>query len=470
VIRIFVLFIVFSGKLLAGNFWMSLPQDNKIVVVWYDKDSSLLPPELFVYANCALDEFEIISHKQIPGLYRFIISNLTPNCRYTLDIFRDQSLLYQTQFLNIDDRPSSYNMVVGACSFLPGNQVFKHLRAFNPTFYLSLGDIHYGDVNSFDYSKHLSMMFSRIFDYSEEANFFRNTPMAHIWDDHDFCGNDSEGPSECALAAKKAYRMGVPFHKLAIVEDGLHQKYSLGRVSFVIPDLRSNRTSNSLLTDVAKKWIKESIIEVAEKKSFLVLVSSVPWLGSSRDSWGRNSDDKNFILGLLDSLLPGKCVIICGDAHMAGIDTGKNNMYSPRERKGPPVIQVAALLGFGSHKGGIYSSGDFPNPIGAMQYAQIKVMDSGHNALIVKITLHRISTEGKEQLLGSILLPVLTEGSSIDYEEMSKIPGKLQVTLWSREGKMKYRGPLLSEVNRIHSFKNHFIEIASHDRTFYYAL
>ena len=58
-----------------------------------------------------------------------------------------------------------------------------------------MGDFHYADVNSTEVSDY-RRNYDSVLTQPNQAALYRNVPVAYVWDDHDYCGNDSDTCAE----------------------------------------------------------------------------------------------------------------------------------------------------------------------------------------------------------------------------------------------------------------------------------
>ncbi len=121
--------------------------------------------------------------------------------------------------------------------------------------------------------------------------------MTYVWDDHDFGGNNANRRSKTHEAVRLTYEEYVPHYPLSFDKDGpISQTFSVGRVKFIMTDLRSERDSvtnkddatKSLLGDKQKAWLKQQLIEANGKYPLIVWMSTVPWIGNSATNIYRN--------------------------------------------------------------------------------------------------------------------------------------------------------------------------------------
>lgn len=240
-------------------------------------------------------------------------------------------------------------------------------------FFCHMGDLHYGDLKD-------ELPEQRIDKYIETLErrgikeLFPNLPVAHIWDDHDFLGNNSGGGDSnkrpFAMNALKAFDLFVPHYDFGNKDDGVYQSFLVGNVLFVLTDTRHNRTTDTketMLGSKQKAWLKEKLLE-GKERDLIIWVNSVPWIGDAsllrpwryifnRDTWYAFKDERTEVAQFIkDNEITNLCML-SGDAHMLAIDDGSHSGYAENSKGGFPVFQAAALDSLWSFKGGPYSKG-----------------------------------------------------------------------------------------------------------------
>jgi hypothetical protein len=287
--------------------------------------------------------------------------------------------------------PASFSFAVAACARTGSNgAVFDAIRRENPLLYLISGDAHYENITRNDVARFQEAYETLVSSPAQQA-LYQQTPIAYVWDDHDFSGSNSNADSPAKTAARVSYRRNVPHYALP-AGDGdapIYQAFSAGRVRFILLDTRSMRGAekhpdggDSLLGRMQREWLKQELLAASRSHGLVVLVSSVPWIapaGASRDDWGgfaaERADVANFIAeNRIDNLM-----LLAGDAHMIAIDDGSNSDYSDSGGGGFPVFQAGALDRPGSVKGGPYSEGTYP---GAGHYGLVTFTDSGSSMTV----------------------------------------------------------------------------------------
>lgn len=303
----------------------------------------------------------------------------------------------QGQFRTLTDRPFSFTFAVGSCAQTGStHRVFDTIRAHEPLFLLHTGDLHYADITENDLGLYQAALRAAL-TAPPQAALYRSAPVVYIWDDHDYGPNNSDATAPGREAARLTYQQYVPHYPLAAGEGNvaLYHAFTVGRVRFIVTDLRSERTPNfapddaskSMLGETQKLWLKQELLAAKGRYKLIVLVSSVPWIAPSQagaDHWGGFSRERQEIADFIESNDIQGMLMLSGDAHMLAIDDGSNNRFATAgEGPGFPVMHAAALDRVGSSKGGPYSHGTAP---GRGQFGLVTVEDQGGETITVTLS------------------------------------------------------------------------------------
>lgn len=284
------------------------------------------------------------------------------------------------------DGPASFTVAVGACARTASNgAVFDAIRDVEPILYLAVGDIHYGNIAVDDVDA-FRARYNDVAGAPAQSALYRAVPIAYVWDDHDYGPNDSDARSPARTAARLAYRENVPHYPLVAGpgDAAIHQAFSVGRVRFILTDVRSERTDHTMLGDAQLRWLERELVEASRDHALVVWVNPVPWIapdGSSSDNWAGYPAERSHLAETIEEAGIDNLVMLSGDAHMLAIDDGGNSGYGPSGR-GFPVLHAAALDRPGSLKGGPYSHGALP---GAGQFGTLTVSDDGTGPVTVQL-------------------------------------------------------------------------------------
>lgn len=262
-------------------------------------------------------------------------------------------------------------------------QVFRGIAAHDPLLFLHMGDLHYHNLEVNDVALFRTAYDSMFASPAGRAMLAMDVPFAYMWDDHDYGPDNSDKTAPGRNASVQAYREFVPHYPLASPlprTSAIHQAFTIGRVRFILTDLRSERTPNlapaapskSVLGAKQKRWFKHELVRASDDPGIglIVWVSTMPWHDDER-KWGYFVHEQRELVHFmqahkLNTRVP--IVIASGDAHMLAVDDGS---HSP----GHLVTLHAAALGRpGSIKGGPYSHGAFA---GSGQYGLLDFTDDG---------------------------------------------------------------------------------------------
>src|SRR6185369_569902 len=81
-----------------------------------------------------------------------------------------------------------------------------------------------------------------------QAALYRSVPLAYIWDDHDFGPNDGDSTAPGRVASRLTYQEFMPHYPLGAGAGDvpIYQAFTIGRVRFILTDLRSERSPDSV--------------------------------------------------------------------------------------------------------------------------------------------------------------------------------------------------------------------------------
>jgi hypothetical protein len=279
----------------------------------------------------------------------------------------------------------------------------------SPLFYMSTGDLHYGNPNSgTDINVHRAPYEQRILIRRPAKVFFNAVPFAYMWDDHDFSGDNSGYYSDGRSNARKAFQEYIPHYTLPAGSGDvpIYQAFTMGRIRFILTDLRSERTTTNLMSAKQRDWFKKECLRARDLKQIIAWVSPVSFGGTVADTWGGYKSERSELSNFFRDNEIKNMFILSGDAHMIAIDNGSNHDFSTGSNNpnNYPVFQAAALNNKGSTKGGTYSEGGtFPNPDATVgQYGVVDVTDKGGSDITIKFTAYRTAGNSvKESVLTS---------------------------------------------------------------------
>jgi phosphodiesterase/alkaline phosphatase D-like protein len=330
------------------------------------------------------------------GIATFNVDGLAPNTRYYYAVSDGPTQIATGEFHTFGDGPTSFAFAASACgggnmfSAFSNHPIYTELENRRPLFFLHMGDLHYSNIGRNDV-RLFQRAYDRVLAQRRQASLYRHVPIAYVWDDHDFGPNDSDRTAEGRAASRAAYDQYVPHYPLAL-EGGevttIQQAFTVGRVRFIMSDLRSERDpidqpdgpDKSMLGLPQRRWLDEAFARAAADDAALVFwVSTVPWItrqGSKEDGWESYSWERQWVADRIEAHgLTRRLVVLAGDAHMVAIDDGSHSNYASGATPGEPafpVFQAAPLDRAATLKGGPYSHGP---SLKSNQFGWIEVED-----------------------------------------------------------------------------------------------
>ena len=119
------------------------------------------------------------------GIATFVVSGLSERTRYTYTVSGAGTPL-DGSFRTFADGPFSFRAVFASCCTTGSiSPVFDYMRYERPDLFVHMGDLHYRNI-----TRNQPVLFAEAYDRvlmsSTQSRLFRNTPVAYIWDDHDY--------------------------------------------------------------------------------------------------------------------------------------------------------------------------------------------------------------------------------------------------------------------------------------------
>ncbi len=309
----------------------------------------------------------------------FNLNGLTANTQYYYRIINDSiASSFVGKFKTFAVGVQSFTFAFSADADIVDSQnVYDRIVARNPSFFFALGDTPYIDVQAASVTGYQNG-FKNWFGDTTVKNMLSAFQYEYIWDDHDYGTNNSNASNPGRTFVQSVYRQHIPHYPLE-VSDSIYHAFTIGRVRFLVTDLRSERSGTTFLGTSQMTWFKAELTAAKADPDIVLVVwaSSVPYISASdSDTWFGASAQRTEIADHIASIgLQNNICIIAGDAHMVAADDGTNSDYSTGLVGGFPVFQSAPLNKSNSTKGGPYSEGTYAASNG--QYSVMSVTDNG---------------------------------------------------------------------------------------------
>ena len=316
----------------------------------------------------------------------FPLTDLTTDTIYNYAVEVDGQLDTQLrgQFKTFPSGPASFMIAFASCAETGSTHpIFETIRNLNPLFFIHTGDLHYLDIPTNDRDRFRDA-FETVLASPTQSSLYRSAPLVYIWDDHDYGPNDSTALSGSRTAARLTYQEYVPHYPLAAGSGdvSIYHAFSVGRVRFIVTDLRSERSpklaaddaNKSMLGPSQKAWFKEELLRANTDHALTIWVSSVDWLPDLSDGWYLYSTERRELADFIKTNDINRLAMIAGDLHMLGIDNGSHNTFATDGGSGFPIFQASPLDRFGFEADAPYSEGRVAQ---RGQFGIMNVIDDG---------------------------------------------------------------------------------------------
>lgn len=389
---------------------------------------------------------------------------------YTLEVAGRLEPAKRGKLRTFPSGPASFRIALASCARTGStSEVFDRIREAQPLFYMNMGDFHYLNIAT-NLRTRYREGYDAVLASPQQSALYREVPLVYMWDDHDFGGNGSGRWSSSRAAARLTYQECLPHYPLAAGSGDvpIYQSFEVGRVKFIVTDLRSERDSvtnkddakKSMMGAAQKEWFKNELLSAKGKFPLICWVSSVPWLGQKGSNYYRNVKSNQFgyihhtqltaerarssstnssstnrtgrrrdpgpaldedhwsvyaterreICDFIQTnQISGVC-ILHGDSHMLAADDGRNANFATTGSLTLPVIGAAPLDQDASIKGGPYSEGVYRVEKGEGAFGLISVNDLG-DSIQVSFSGRNLRNEEKLKLRFSVPATPTTQPS-----------------------------------------------------------
>lgn len=294
------------------------------------------------------------------------------------------------QFRTFPAGPASFRFVFGSCGHNTNHSIYRAVAEVEPLFYLNLGDLHYADIATNEPALFRQALES-VFLQPYHATLLSRVPLVYVWDDHDYGPNDSDRTAPGRAAAQQVYREYIPHYPLP-ASDAIYQSFEVGRVKFLLTDLRSDRSPNSakdnaektMLGAAQKEWWKREVLAARDRYPLVFWVSSVSWVGKAgrADHWAGFATERRELANFLKQHGIRNVCVLTGDAHCTAADDGRNGDYADGGGAPVPVLMSSPLDRPGFCKSGPYSHGVYVPGAGEGMYGLVTVDDRGAEIVV----------------------------------------------------------------------------------------
>ncbi|HUR57185.1 MAG TPA: alkaline phosphatase D family protein [Opitutaceae bacterium] len=281
----------------------------------------------------------------------------------------------------------SFKIAFGSCGDYrhPDQSAYDAIMRERPLLFINTGDLHYNDTNTTNADEY-RVNYDSVLGQRNQGALYRTVPLAYMWDDHDYCGDNTDATAVGRNTARAVYKERVPHYPIGPSDGTIGQAFTIGRVRVIMTDLRSaaqpvstRESATKTRMGVAQKaWFKQELIAARDSAAPMILwVCPDPWIGRAgltEDTWGGHATERTEIANFIRDNRISNVVVVAGDMHALAFDDGDNSDYATGGGAPLTVLHGAALTQGGSIKGGPYGGGPIP---GSQQFGMLEVYDSG---------------------------------------------------------------------------------------------
>ncbi|MBI1839254.1 MAG: alkaline phosphatase D family protein [Verrucomicrobia bacterium] len=387
------------------------------------------------------------------NLVSYDVDRLRPDTayHYALEINGRVDWASRGRFRTLPPGPASFRMAFASCAkTASASEVFDRIRENHPLFFMNMGDFHYLNINTNSVERYRNA-YDQVLSSLPQTLLYRDTAFVYMRDDHDYGGNNSNRKAASHEAARKAYAEYVPHYPLAAGggDQAIYQSFEVGRVKFILTDLRSERddvkktddAGKSMMGAKQKAWFKDQLLAANGKYPLICWMSSVPWLGApganyysfikadqhgwfhhtnatdtasktnkpkpsvEEDHWAVFSAERREIADFVkEHRIQGLC-ILHGDSHMLAADDGSNGDFATGGGAPIPVMCAAPLDQTSSIKGGPYSQGVYKVKKDEGCFGLLDIVDRG---TAIDVSFSGRNIENKEKISLRFSVPAQT--------------------------------------------------------------
>jgi alkaline phosphatase D len=287
----------------------------------------------------------------------------------------------------VPDGASSVTLAVGSCADEKAGtqQLLRTVASMHPDAAAFIGDTPYIDTTDLARQR---KRYGEFLGQPGMAEWLASTPLASVWDDHDFGLNDTDGRLKGKERSLQAFREWHPNPSFGTGTEGVHHRFRLGAMEVFMLDTRwFARTARCAAPDAADPvmegsadaatsagwtllgreqwaWLQDGLR--ASTAPIKLIVSSMVFNSSVRplktDYWGMYPEEYARLMRMVRDV-PGGVVLVSGDVH-----TSRLLLHPTQASAGRDLWEVVSSpMHAGVHDSSLWSRSDwvkehFPHP------------------------------------------------------------------------------------------------------------
>ena len=350
---------------------------------------------------------------------RHVLSGLSPNTEYFYAIEVDGTLDTAAigRFKTLPAAgPASFSIALGGCAENTNDAAFVALNALNPAplFLIAVGDFQYMDIAAPTLAQYQAA-FDTTLARPARGLAHSRIPTVYMWDDHDFGTDNTTGRDNSNTArshratATSFFRSRVPAVTASSgATDTVHYSFVVGRVRFVVTDLRADKTgqgatdnaSKTMMGAAQKAWFKDEITAARAAGQAVAWVNSVPWCVApvaGDDTWAGYTTERTEIADYVKAQkMQGRVFILSADMHALAIHAGAD--YAGGGGGAIPIFHAGPFNRKPSNKGGPYTYGPYPIAGATTPSQQYGIMQVDDDGATLTVTWKGYTADGVERM------------------------------------------------------------------------
>jgi hypothetical protein len=312
------------------------------------------------------------------GNVSWTLSGLAENTAYVYGVKANGTLdAARGHFRTMPRGSASFNVAFSSGQAdASDHTIFDTIRTTSPTpkVFFHLGDMFQTAVGTNDpavvrarYNAQLGAGTGRF------AKLVQNVPTDYVWNINDWGGVGGDLSNPAAPALISTYQQYVSQYALSDPDSALYHTVAIGRIMFIVLDVRSRRSSGTILGATQKQWLKDQLI--SSSYPVKIIVCPLPWRTSSE--WGAASAELTEINAYITDNTITNVMMIGGTEHAIAADSGANSSIARKN------VIAGALDGTGANATGTWDQGNHGNSASAGQYGLLAVTDTGGSTITV---------------------------------------------------------------------------------------
>lgn len=372
--------------------WSGAVTDTSVTVTYVLAGTTTARLAIATDAALSAPTFSAAAAPDPDGVVKLTVTGLTPSTLYHYGVAPNDGPVLpggrgQVTTFPPAHRPADFSLAFGSCQFnTPSDTTFAAILARSGPAgralqLIHMGDLHYQDWDAGTTREQVYTQYMASLSSTSMAPLLAAVPINHLWDNHDWGGDDSDRTAPAGDVVAATYRQVFATYPLEASDGrGGYHSWVIGRIRMIQLDTRSYRDPQSgtetgtktMLGLEQKQWLKDLLTGPEPVK---IICGQYPWRddGDGSGRWGSYSAEFAELADYLNATVPGRVYVIFGDRHYLAADDGTSV-----ESRGVPQAGGAPFQQTSVQVGGAWSHGSYTIAPAVMQaFGWLDVTDTG---------------------------------------------------------------------------------------------